>query len=125
MVNTGRSRGGRRGCRIGGIAVCEADNLGPSNNESTEVVGIDVRPLVPVVHSREAGEFAGRGLVGAPILNVYLTTGGNSKSPGYELNADGIHTRSLGSTGADRQNGEQRFHSEPTVGGEGTSVLSS
>lgn len=73
MVNTGRSRGGRRrGRRIGGIAIRKADDLGPGNNEPIEIVGIDVGPLVSVIHSGEAGEFTGGWLVGASILNVYL-----------------------------------------------------
>ena len=58
---------------VGGAIIGEADNIGTSNNESVEVVGIDVRPLESVVHSGETGEIAGGWLISASILHVDLT----------------------------------------------------
>lgn len=53
--NAGGNRGGRTRTRVGRIIIGEANNFGTSNNESIEVVGIDVRPLESVVHPGEAG----------------------------------------------------------------------
>jgi len=61
--------GGRRESRIGRAVIGKADDIWSGNGESIEIVSVDVRPLVSVVHSGEAGEFAGGWLVGASILN--------------------------------------------------------
>ena len=72
--NTGRNRGGRRS-RIRRTITGKADNFGTSNNESVEIVGINIRPLVSVVHSRQGGEIAGRWFIGPSILHIDLPMG--------------------------------------------------
>lgn len=67
-----RDAGGRR--RVGGAFVGKTDDIRASNNKSTEIVRIDVRPLETVVHSREGGEIACGWFVSASILHVDLTT---------------------------------------------------
>ena len=70
----GRNRGGgRSGKRVGRVTAGEADNLGTGNNEPIKGVDPDVGPRESVVHSREAGELAGRWLVGASVHHVDLT----------------------------------------------------
>jgi len=78
-AGVGGNAGGRRriGSRVGRAAVSEADDLGTSNDESIEGVGPDIGPLEPVVHSGEAGEFAGGWLVGASVLHIDLTVEGS------------------------------------------------
>ena len=71
---------GGRGSRIGRAVIGKADDIWPSNDKSIEIVSVDVRPLVPVVHSGKAGEFAGGWLVSASVLDGNLTMKGNSLS---------------------------------------------
>jgi len=69
----GGNAGGRRGrSRVGSTVIGKADDIGTGDNESVEIVGIDVRPRESVVHSREAGEFACRWLISTSILDVDL-----------------------------------------------------
>jgi len=60
VVGVGGNAGGGRGSRVGRAVISEADDLGTRNDESIEGVGIDIRPLEPVVHPGEAGEFRWR-----------------------------------------------------------------
>jgi len=76
---TVRARGGRRS-RAGTVIIGEADDIGTSNNESVEIIVIDIRPTESVVHSWEAGEVAGGWLASATFLQVNLTIGENSLS---------------------------------------------
>jgi hypothetical protein len=75
----GARSGGRRS-RVGRIVFGKADNVGTSNNKSTEVVSVDVGPFVSVIHSRNAGELAGGWLISASVLHVDLTTEGGTLS---------------------------------------------
>lgn len=71
--NAGGDGGRRSGrSRVRRVVVREADNFGASNDESIEIVGVNVGERISIVHSRETGEFAGGWLVSASVLNVNL-----------------------------------------------------
>lgn len=93
VVNiAGGNRGGGRS-RVGRGIVGEADDIGTSNNESIEIIVVDVRPLESVIHSGEAGEIARGWLISASILHVDLTMGESPLSHRMEceLKAGYIH----------------------------------
>ena len=58
----------------------KADDIGTGNDESIDIVVVNVRPLESVVHSGKTGELAGGWLVIASVLNGNLTMKGNSLS---------------------------------------------
>ena len=70
----GNAGGNLRRGRVGRSIIGEADDIWTSNNESVERIRVDVRPLVSVVHSGEAGKIAGGWFVSASVLHIDLTT---------------------------------------------------
>jgi hypothetical protein len=89
--------GGRResGNRIGRATISKADDFGTSNDESIQGVGPDVGPLESVVHSGEAGEFAGGRLIGASVLHINLNAawvilGLSGRVKGHDLIANQV-----------------------------------
>ena len=70
----GNAGGNLRRGRVGSSIIGEVDDIWTSNNKSVERVHVDVRPLVSVVHSGDAGKIAGGWLVSASVLHINLTT---------------------------------------------------
>lgn len=74
-VGVGGNTGGwrKRGSWVGRATISKANDLGTGNDESVDVIGPDVGPLEPIVHSGEGGELAGGWLISASVLHVNLT----------------------------------------------------
>jgi hypothetical protein len=71
-VGNAGGNGRRGGTRTRRATVSKGDNIGPGDNESIEIIGVDVWPDGFSVHSRQGGEFAGGWLVCSSVLHVDL-----------------------------------------------------